>query len=157
MKGRVVQVSVSRGGVPKLPVLEAEVTASGVAGDAQNDAKNHGGPDQAVCLFSRERIEAINSDGHALFPGAAGENLTFEGLDWDEVVPGARLRIGDLTLEVTRYTTPCYKNAGWFVGGDFNRMHQNLFPGFSRVYARVLQPGVVRPGDTVELTAPLNA
>lgn len=151
MNARVVQVSVSQGGVPKLPVAEAEVTENGVAGDAQDDTKNHGGPEQAVCLFAVECIEAINADGHALFPGAAGENLTFEGLDWGLVVPGARLRAGEVELEVTRYTTPCYKNAGWFAGGDFNRMHQNLYPGSSRVYARVLRPGVVRPGDRVEL------
>lgn len=157
MTGRVVQVSVSRGGVPKLPVPEAAVSENGVAGDAQDDTKNHGGPERAVCLFALECIQAINADGHALFPGAAGENLTFEGLDWDQVVPGARLRVGEVELEVTRYTTPCYKNAEWFTGGDFNRMHQNLYPGSSRVYARVLQPGLVRPGDPVELLTEVPA
>lgn len=155
--GRVVQVSVSQGGVPKLPVAEAQVTENGVAGDAQNDTKNHGGPEQAVCVFALEVIDAINADGHELFPGAAGENLTFEGLDWQLVVPGARLRVGEVELEITRYTTPCYKNAEWFAGGDFNRMHQNLFPGSSRMYARVLQPGVVRPGDPVELLSKVPA
>jgi MOSC domain-containing protein YiiM len=40
------------------------------------------------------------------------------------------------------------------MAGDINRMHQNLHPGFSRVYAKVLQTGVIRPGDPVELLAP---
>ncbi len=157
MTGRVVQVSVSQGGVPKLPVSEAEVTVHGVAGDSQNDTENHGGPEKAVCLYALERLEAIKAEGHNVFPGATGENLTFEGLDWDLVIPGSRLRIGAVELEVTRYTTPCYKNADWFIGGDFNRMHQNLHPGFSRVYARVLQPGIVRPGDMVELVTGVPA
>ena len=32
--GRVHQVNVSKGGVPKLPILEAEIDALGIAGDA---------------------------------------------------------------------------------------------------------------------------
>jgi MOSC domain-containing protein YiiM len=28
-------------------------------------------------------------------------------------------------------------------------MHQALFPGWSRVYARVLEGGTIRPGDPV--------
>jgi MOSC domain-containing protein YiiM len=35
-------------------------------------------------------------------------------------------------------------------------MHQALFPGWSRVYARILQPGTLRPGDPVELVVPLS-
>jgi len=148
----IVQLSRSGGGVPKLPIVEAEVTERGIVGDAQNDTKNHGGPEQALCLYAIEVIEALAAEGHAMAAGAAGENVTTRGLDWSLVVPGVRLRLGsDVLIEVTRYTTPCYKNARWFMEGDFNRMHQNLFPGWSRAYARVLQGGHLRPGDSVEV------
>ena len=146
------QLSRSGGGVPKLPIVEADVTELGIVGDAQNDTKNHGGPERALCLFAIEVIEALAAEGHAMAAGATGENITTRGLDWELVIPGARLRLGsEVLIEVTRYTTPCYKNARWFMEGDFNRMHQNLFPGSSRVYARVLRGGHLRAGDPIEI------
>jgi MOSC domain-containing protein YiiM len=151
-QGTVVQVSISKGGVPKLAVAEAVVTELGIAGDGHDNPDIHGGPDRALCLFAMERIEAMAAEGHPIGAGSAGENITIRGIDWDLVVPGARLRLGtDVRVEVTRYTTPCKTNARWFAGGDFNRMHQNLFPGYSRVYARVIVGGIVRAGDEVEL------
>lgn len=153
-QGVIHQVSVSKGGVPKLAVPEAEVGELGIAGDGHDDTANHGGPERALCLFSLERIKEMAAEGHPIGPGATGDNVTIRGIDWDAVVPGARLRLGDdVLVEVTRYTTPCKTNQRWFKEGDFNRMHQNLHPGFSRVYARVLQGGIIRPGDAVELVA----
>jgi MOSC domain-containing protein YiiM len=69
------------------------------------------------------------------------------------VVPGARLRVGGALLEVTKYTKPCFKIAGAFAGRDFSRVWQERHPGWSRLYARVLEPGEVRVGDAVELLA----
>ncbi len=152
MPAHILQLSSSRGGVPKLPMLEAEVTVLGIAADAHDDKEHHGGPERALCLWAVERIAAIAAEGHALTPGAAGENVTTQGLDWDLVVPGVQLRLGESVLvEVTRYTTPCKTNKRWFLHGNFNRMHQELHPGFSRVYARVLEPGILHPGDHIEL------
>ncbi len=54
-------------------------------------------------------------------------------------------------LEIMSYTSPCKYNAQWFVGGDFSRISQKLHPGWSRVYARVLEAGVVRSGDSVSV------
>lgn len=151
----IVQVSISSGGVPKLPVNEGRVTELGLEGDGHDNPDVHGGPERALCLFAMERIEAMAAEGHPIGAGSTGENITTRGVDWDLVVPGARLRLGaDVLVEVTRYTTPCKTNARWFKGGDFNRMHQNLYAGWSRVYARVISSGVVRPGDEVELLPP---
>ena len=160
MPGTIAQLSVSKGGVPKLPVMEAEVGLEGLAGDGHDEPLTiHGGPERALCLFALERIEALAAEGHPIFAGATGENVTIRGVDWDTVVPGARLRLGnDVLIEITRYTTPCKTNARWFTGGQFNRMHQNLHPGWSRVYARVITGGIVRPGEPVEiLVAPATA
>jgi len=144
------QISVSDGGVPKLPVPEARITLEGVAGDRQRNRDIHGGVDRAVCLFSLEAIEALQAEGHAIKPGASGENLTLAGLDWPTLKPGYRLRIGEhARLELVSYTSPCKFNARWFVGGEFSRISQKLHPGWSRLYARVLAEGHVRAGDGV--------
>ena len=154
LPGRIVQLSASNGGVPKLPLAEATVDANGITVDRQADRRAHGGPRRALCLFALARIEALAAEGHPIAPGATGENVTTEGIDWDRVTPGARLRLGDAVLiEVTGYTEPCWKNARWFLEGDFSAMDQEIWPGFSRVYARVLEGGDLRPGDPVELLA----
>lgn len=69
MTGRIGQVSVSPGGVPKTAVTSARVTSAGVAGDAHRDREHHGGPDRAVCLFSSEIIGALQAEGHRLTEG----------------------------------------------------------------------------------------
>lgn len=148
----VYQISISGGGVPKLPVLEAKLTEQGLDGDRQRNLKFHGGPDRAVCLYSLELIERLQDEGHPIDPGSSGENLTLSGLEWDLVNPGARLTIGpDVQLEVTSYTTPCSQNGRWFRDEDFSRISQKLNPGWSRVYAKVLRGGLITPGDVVAI------
>lgn len=146
------QINISQGGVPKLAVRDGEVTELGLVGDVQKHTKVHGGPTRALCLYSLERILALQAEGHPIFSGSTGENLTLTGLDWDAVVPGARLRLGDtVEIEVTKYTEPCPEITGSFVGGDASRMAQDKHPGWSRVYARVLTPGSICVGDKVTL------
>jgi MOSC domain-containing protein YiiM len=148
--GLVAAIHVSDGGVPKRPVGAATIGPRGLSGDRQATPKLHGRPWQAVCLWSAEVIDGLRAEGHPIFPGAAGENLTVRGIDWSSVVPGTHLAVGDsVVLEVTAYAVPCKKNAAWFLGGDFTRMGQDRHPGSSRVYAGVVSTGEVRPGDEV--------
>lgn len=147
--GRVVQLNVSGGGVPKRPVAWAEVTETGMAGDRQNDGEHHGRPWQALCLWSAEVIDALAAEGHPIGYGNAGENVTVAGIDWPSLRPGVRLAIGDVLAETTPYAIPCSKNALWFLGGDFGRMAHERQPGVSRIYAQVLRGGRVTVGDPV--------
>jgi MOSC domain-containing protein YiiM len=153
LAGRVYQINVSNGGVPKWPVPSAWVTCLGIEGD-RHRSPSHGGPERALCLFSLEVIRLLQAEGHPIMPGAAGENLTLEGLDFAALHPGDRLRIGDAVLiELTRHTTPCVNIAGCFKDGDFTRILQTKFPGHSRMYARVLQEGEIVTGDPVYLVS----
>ncbi len=146
------QINISDGGVPKLPVPQAQISVNGVSGDRQRTPKIHGGPDRAVCVFSLEVIQALQAEGHPIVPGSSGENLTVAGMDWDGLIPGDRLRVGGaVVLEIVSYTAPCEYNARWFIDGNFKRMSQKRHPGWSRVYARVLAEGNVRTGDAVSL------
>lgn len=153
MTGRIVQISVSNGGVPKTAINEAEVTAMGLVGDRHSNPDIHGGVDKAVCLWSLEVIEVLKAEGHDLAPGYAGENITIAGLDWYSIVPGVHLQLGEtVLLEIASYTTPCRKNMHWFADKRYSRISQKHHPGSSRVYARVLQPGKISKGDTVAIS-----
>lgn len=147
--GAVHQLNVSDGGVPKAPVQAVEVGIRGMVGDRQADRHNHGRPLQALCLWSNDVIDRLRGEGHPVAPGLAGENMTLSGIDWSTIRPGVQLRVGGALVEVSAYATPCKKNAGWFADRDFNRMHHDRHPGWSRVYAWVREPGAVRVGDEV--------
>jgi MOSC domain-containing protein YiiM len=106
-------------------------------------------------VYSVERINALQAEGHPIEVGTAGENVTVEGIDWNLVGPGARIRVGEgVLLEVTSFTDPCKTIRKSFIDGRFVRISQKLHPGWSRVYTRVLSEGEIRPGDRVELTPP---
>ena len=151
-RGRIEAIHTSPGGVPKHAVSIANVFVDRIEGDDHNDKEGHGGPDRAVCIFSTELINALKAEGHPIFPGSTGENLTVSGLKWDEIVPGTQLEIGSVRLEVTRYASPCKTIRDSFAEGYFNRISQKLYPGWSRVYSRVLNPGQIRVGDEVSAT-----
>ena len=152
MSARIVQISVSRGGVPKTAVPEARVTVEGLEGDAQRDLEHHGGPERAVCIYALETIERLRAEGHSIVPGSIGENVTVQGLDWSALVPGSHVLLGATVLvQVTRYTSPCSNIKGSFRNGDSSRVSQKRHPGWSRVYTRVLAAGTIRAGDPVLL------
>ncbi len=152
--GRVHQVNVSSGGVPKLPVLGTQVRRLGLDGDGHAEPEPvHGGELQAVSIYCVEALARVAADGHCAFPGAYGENLTLEGLDWPALGPGDRLAIGDggLLLELTKHTAPCQTIAHWFVDRQIARISPKIHPEDARWYARVIVEGPVAAGDAVEV------
>src|SRR5918996_388090 len=103
--GQILSINISSGGVPKRRVNGAQVSRSGLVGDAQNDKKHHGGPERAVCVYAIEIIRSLRAEGHPIDVGTAGENVTLEGIDWGLAVPGARLQLGDeVLLEIASFT-----------------------------------------------------
>jgi MOSC domain-containing protein YiiM len=149
--GKVTHLAVSGGGVPKLAVDHFEVGWSGAEGDVQGDRRHHGRPFQALCLWSSDVISTLLSEGHPIEPGLAGENVTVAGVDWASLRPGTIVRIGTARAEVSSHATPCAKNAGWFGDRQFRRIDHDEHPGWSRLYATVLDPGAVAVGDVFEV------
>jgi MOSC domain-containing protein YiiM len=160
MTGTVLQVNVSRGGIPKREIPHGELTAAGIAGDDWR-YPFHGGPRQAVLLITVEGIEELVAHGFPLYPGALGENLTTRGLDRHALRYGQRLRVGGATIELTKMRQPCATLNPYGSGiqaamydarvkdGDFASRRW----GLSGFYASVVQPGTVRAGDAISLVA----
>jgi MOSC domain-containing protein YiiM len=145
VKGVLVQVNVSDGGMPKLPVPEARVTRFGVDGDRQRNTKYHGGPNRAVCLYSQELYDDLRREGIDLQNGSVGENFTTRGVDFARLAPGDRMKVGACTIEITDVRVPCR---------NLNKWHPELLErlkGRSGWVAKVLVEGLVRAGDPIEV------
>jgi len=157
MRGRVVSVNVSPGGLPKLPVGSAWVGTLGLDADG-HESSIHGGERAAVCLYAVEALARVAADGHEAFPGAYGENLTLEGIDWGRLAAGDRLSIGSdgLELELTQNAAPCAKQARWFIDDAIERISVKHYPDDARWYALVLAEGRVEVGDAVEVSRPVE-
>ncbi|WP_069886497.1 MOSC domain-containing protein [Streptomyces luteocolor] len=127
------------------------VSGSGLAGDAICDLRHHGGDDQAVYAYAREDLDVWERElGRPLSCGVFGENLTTSGVDVNGAKIGERWRIGpDLVLEVTSGRIPCRTFQGHLdEKGWMKRFTRQCAPG---AYLRVIEPGEIRAGDTVEI------
>jgi MOSC domain-containing protein YiiM len=152
MDGYIFQINCSDGGAPKQPVREAMLTPTGLEGDRQAHLKIHGGPERALCLYALEQITALQEEGHPIYPGSTGENLTIVGLDWKTLAPGQRLQLGDeVIIEISSYAGPCQTIRNSFRDGKFKRISQKKHPGESRLYARVIKTGRLMTGQKVRV------
>ena len=154
MNGVIHSVNVSHeGGVPKLPVKAAIVRYEGVEGDHNRFRTERRGsdPGRAVNIFSLERIQELQIEGHSIGVGTTGENLTIEGIDWDELDVGTTLKVGNATIELSEPCAPCSKIGGSFEGRDFSRIDHDKEVGWSRWSARVVEEGDVSVGDPVSV------
>ena len=159
MTGSLVQISVSRGGVPKRAIPEGEVNALGIVGDRHACPQVHGGPQRALLVMTAEGIDELIGQGFPLFAGALGENITTRGIDRCWMRAGQRYRVGEILIELTRLREPCLQLNPYGRGiqgavydadvkaGNFKSPRWGL-GGF---YAAVLRAGTIRTGDPVEL------
>lgn len=140
--------------INKRPVTGAvSVTFNGLCGDQQGDLRVHGGPEKAVHLYPFEHYAhwAEQLGAHPLLqqPGAFGENLSTLGLCEDAVCVGDKIRVGTTVFEVSQGRQPCWKLSLRFGVPDFAlKVQQQLKTGW---YFRVLTPGYLTAGDTLEL------
>ena len=159
MRGTILQVNVSAGGLPKRAIATAHIGESGLEGDRQAHPQIHGGPLQAVLLVASEVVDELIARGYPLFYGALGENLTTRGLALRDLRAGDRLQAGAARLEITKRRGPCSQLDvyGPTLKYDiFDQQAKNHDPssprwGMSGLYARVLSAGPVAPGDIIAL------
>lgn len=159
MPGAILQINVSRGGVPKRAIPSGDVTALGIAGDECAHPGIHGGPQQALLLITSEGIAELTALGFPLYPGALGENLTSSGLDRRGLRIGQRYRVGAIIIELTKVREPCaqlniygpgIQKAVYDVRVQAGDPHSPRW-GLGGFYASVIQPGTIRPGDPITL------
>lgn len=104
-----------------------------------------------VSLLSAEKIAAFNARGAGVEPGAFGENLVVEGIDFRALPVGTRLRCGEVLLEVTQIGKECHGHCE-----IYRKMGDCIMPR-EGVFAVVLQGGAIQTGDEMvveDRTAP---
>lgn len=141
--GRLTSIHIgARKGGGKAAVDSAELIADhGLRGDshAGRDARRH------VSLFAAETLAQLRAEGFSVAPEQLAANLFTEQIDLNALPPGARLRVGETTLEIIERRTPCRA-----ITRIDNRLPKRLY-GRCGQLARILVGGAVRPGDEVRV------
>lgn len=130
-----------------------EIGPEGFIGDQQADRRVHGGPDKAIHLYPAAHYARLA----ARFPEAAkdlvigsiGENISTAELDENDVRVGDIWRLGTARLQVCQPRSPCWKiDERYGCDGMAQFIAEQGLTGW---YWRVIEPGHVDPGDTLEL------
>lgn len=159
MTGEIEQISISKGGLPKYAVLQAEAGPYGLTDDFQAHPDIHGGARQALLWVTAEGLAELREQGFLLQSGSLGENVTTKGIDRRQLRAGQRWRLGEIEIEITKRRAPCKQLLRY---GE--RIHNALFDervnandsssplwGLSGVYCAVVKGGIIRPGDPIIL------
>jgi MOSC domain-containing protein YiiM len=122
-----------------------------LAGDGQQDLKNHGGPFRAILTYGADRYPIWREElGRPdLAYGAFGENLTVSELTEDTVCIGDVYAIGEARVEVAQPRFPCWKLARRNELLDLTARVEAR--GWGGWYQRVLQTGYIEAGNDYTL------
>ncbi|MBL8429382.1 MAG: MOSC domain-containing protein [Dechloromonas sp.] len=133
-----------------------ELGSEGFVGDMQADRRVHGGPEKAVHLYPARHYarlaERFPDAAPHLVIGSLGENISTADLDENDVRIGDIWRLGSAELQVCQPRNPC-----WKIDERFASDGMAAFIGEHRLtgwYWRVIVPGRVAPGDSLDLLHP---
>jgi MOSC domain-containing protein YiiM len=122
----------------RVPVVHLRA-GYGVEGDA------HAGDwHRQVSFLAAESIGQVRAEGLAVDFGDFAENIATSGIDWLQVVPGTRFKLGaQAIVEITQIGKTCHKKCAiYYQAGDC------IMPS-EGVFARVLVGGTITNGDLI--------
>ncbi len=129
------------------------IETNGFVEDQQADIAVHGGPEKAIHHYASEHMDFWRDtfpEAAAQFrAGCFGENISTTGLTEENLHLGDVLSLGSATVQVCQGRQPCWKlNAHT----GLNKMAaQFQKTGFTGWYYRVLENGMVKVGDKMEV------
>lgn len=141
-------------GIAKTPVTRPLLLGPvGFEGDEQADLRVHGGVEKAVHHYPFDHYPGWREDLGPLAvldaPGAFGENISTLGMTEANVAVGDVFRLGRALVQVSQGRQPCWKLSQRFGVANMARRVQDS--GRTGWYYRVLEPGLVAPGDAMVL------
>lgn len=122
---------------------------TGFVNDRVSNDRVHGGPEKAICVFPHEHYAHFSARlGRDLAVPAFGENLTTLGLLETDVAIGDSFRVGSAVVQVSQPRQPCGTLAEKHGRRELIAwINESQFCGW---YFRVVQPGEVATGDTLQ-------
>ena len=149
--GRVVDIFIARsGGQPVERVDEIKALKDrGLAGDRFVEGTSYwSGVDECqVTLISSEALEEIaTSTEVSVMEGQHRRNIVTRGVDLLKL-RGTRFRVGDALLEFDRPRPPCRYIQSVSEQGMTKALGRNR----GGICARVIEGGIIRPGDPIEV------
>ena len=132
---------------------ELSVTKNGLEGDRQADLLAHGGIDKAIYAYSYKHYEYWGNFLRKDFSeeyGLVGENLTIDDFDEKNIFIGDEFRISKAILKVTQPRIPCYKIS--IKMNEKNFMKYFIEHNYLGIYMKVINDGIIKKGDEIELT-----
>lgn len=146
--GQVISVNIStQKGRKKQPVKTAHIGPKGIDGDVHS-----GDWHRQISLLAVESIEKMNTilvdsgKNVSLGPGDFAENITTRGIDFSQLDIGERLQIGEALIEITQKGKECHLDC------EIKRLVGDCIMPREGVFARVINPGNVAPGDRINLS-----
>lgn len=143
-------------GLPKRAVPELRIATDGAEGDYNNYRTRtlNGDLDQAILLLTDDVVQQLRTEGWPVEHGDLGENLTLGGVPEATLVPGTRVQVGSVMLEVTKPCDPCTELGSLgYVGRTRQAEFIRTTKGRRGWYARVLAPGAITIDSPVAVQA----
>ena len=110
-----------------------------------------------VHLIQTELFDEVSEHGHAVRPGDLGENIATRHVDLLGLPTGTILKLGsEAVIELTGLRNPCHQIDS-FQSGLLKHCKEVTPDGVVRktgVMSIVLQGGIVRPGDAIDIELP---
>ena len=128
-------------GERKHPVPEIALRRDhGIVGDA-----HAGNWHRQVSLLAEESVDTMRALGLTLAPGDFAENILTRGIVLKTLPVGTLLRVGETVLEITQIGKQCHNDCA------IKKTTGRCVMPTDGVFAVVLEEGVIRPGDAIEI------
>lgn len=140
---KIISIAISKKkGTRKVAVDEASLIQDfGFEGDAHAGAWH-----RQVSFLAAESIEKARKQGLDVTFGAFAENIATQGIDWEKVAIGTKVKLGEsAVVEITQIGKECHNRCAiYYLAGDCIMPREGIF-------ARVLEGGKIHCGDTVSI------
>ncbi len=131
-----------------------QVQKGGLVGDKVTQPY-HGGADADICVHLLDHYHFWQTHyGLNLQPGFVGENFTLAGISEEQICAGDIVRVGTALVQVTGPRTPCANQARRIGRKDWVKL--TIRENRTGFYMRVMEDGIVQPGDAWQLQERLN-
>jgi len=129
-------------GVPKVSIEKGYFEVNhGLVGDA-----HAGNWHRQVSLLGQESVDKMISSGaEGLYAGVFAENLTTEGIVLYEISVGTKMKVGEVTMEVTQIGKECH------TGCAIRELVGDCVMPREGIFTKIIVPGWIKPGDEIEI------